>query len=430
MAMIKPRGRGWQSDILSLSASNHSDRNAAAQMERLFVRREHWMRRLSKRDASEYFQRHLTYKISAVDAEIERRVERGRPRFGQVVVQKVRSGTPTDVPLQPFRALCSCGAEIWTCAANLRYREKHDLGCMTTLRCEHHNPIIFPHVCLDWALWLQWRNLLVLARRPKGLHFPEEFGGRRRTFNERECWEAFRKHFTRSRNHLNWLGYGLREEDMFTDYSDDPTDRQLWSHKPSKGVFPNPDPFTGTRGGRAMYLHWNSMADSMLGLEFHQLCAEHSVDPALAMRWRWQFLDDGKLYEKILNHVVEQEQQEQQPKQPRAEDMSNKVKIMTPGSDSHKKLVRSQPRARKYSIDYNEVADLYNNAEVGSILILPESQHLKTSNVVRVLTNRGLSAAEFEVFKARIDADGRSINEPSDRPVGIRKLTSGQMKVI
>lgn len=82
--------------------------------------------------------------------------------------------------------------------------------------------------------------------------------------------------------------------------------------------------------------------------------------------------------------------------------------------------------AKKF--DYNQLANAYDKAEVGSVLILGESHHLQTSNVITVIVARGLAnKTDFTMNKAIRDTNGKRLVR-EDRNLLMTKLTDTPMQ--
>ena len=113
--------------------------------------------------------------------------------------------------------------------------------------------------------------------------------------------------------------------------------------------------------------------------------------------------------------------------------MSNKILTIHPDSEEYQEVFNAtdtkvnNPAER---FDYNELADEYNSAAMGSILIMPDSSRLQSSNVIVVLNNRGIdNKVDFRANKAMRAADGTPL-PAEERNILIRKLTEKPMRKV
>lgn len=95
-------------------------------------------------------------------------------------------------------------------------------------------------------------------------------------------------------------------------------------------------------------------------------------------------------------------------------------------------MASAQVRAPYY--DYNRLAEAYNGAEVGALILLPlYGKRARVSNVTKVLLHRGIEAnkgaRDAEVFRLREDEDGKAI-PVDERPLAVRKLSRKQMQFV
>ncbi len=106
------------------------------------------------------------------------------------------------------------------------------------------------------------------------------------------------------------------------------------------------------------------------------------------------------------------------------------ITVLTPGTDEYnnsKKILNSAVHDQSKRFNYDNLAEEYNRATVGSILILNYSSQLKSSNVVRVVEGRGLQTKlDFTVNKATRNTRGQKLDE-SDRFQMITKLSETPM---
>ena len=103
------------------------------------------------------------------------------------------------------------------------------------------------------------------------------------------------------------------------------------------------------------------------------------------------------------------------------------VAVLKPGTDEHAAAEFSIDTAVNHQskkFDYNKLALAYNGAPVGSVLVLGNSNHLQTSNVVTILVARGLiSKRDFNLNKAIRDVNGKRLAK-EDRNLLMKKLTA------
>jgi hypothetical protein len=78
-------------------------------------------------------------------------------------------------------------------------------------------------------------------------------------------------------------------------------------------------------------------------------------------------------------------------------------------------------------VDYPALAERYNEAEKGTILLLKLASHLRLGNIATVLARRGIKRKEdYEI--TRLKRDTNDVPIPIDlRPVAIKKITKKEM---
>lgn len=78
-------------------------------------------------------------------------------------------------------------------------------------------------------------------------------------------------------------------------------------------------------------------------------------------------------------------------------------------------------------VDYHSLAETYNGADKGTILLLKLHPRLRISNIAKTLTRRGL-ARRIDYEMARLKRDANNTPIPVDlRPVAMKKLTDKEM---
>lgn len=113
--------------------------------------------------------------------------------------------------------------------------------------------------------------------------------------------------------------------------------------------------------------------------------------------------------------------------------MSGKVAtLVTPDSAEFADLqdtVDASEKAKASRVNYNEVAELYNQAPVGSFMVLEWTANVRKGNVIIILQGRGLRVPEdVEVTKPARNAAG--VIPSKDRRVVIKKITNAQMGLV
>jgi len=107
------------------------------------------------------------------------------------------------------------------------------------------------------------------------------------------------------------------------------------------------------------------------------------------------------------------------------------LEVVAPATDLHatvkRALEQSRPRA---ALDYNKLAERYNAAAPGTVILFQPGVGYKLYNIKRVLGNRGLVLGKDAVVEwLKRDKHGSSI-PVRDRPVAISKLIASYMRVI
>lgn len=108
--------------------------------------------------------------------------------------------------------------------------------------------------------------------------------------------------------------------------------------------------------------------------------------------------------------------------------MKNKpIEVIEPDSGEFEKVSESIRHRSLYNIDYNELAENYNKAAVGSIILIDAGASVRTNNVIATIKNRGLKyKVDFHASKLIQDTTGAKIS-PEERPIALVKQTEKEM---
>lgn len=109
--------------------------------------------------------------------------------------------------------------------------------------------------------------------------------------------------------------------------------------------------------------------------------------------------------------------------------MNEGIEVISPDAEQYDQVSATVRQRNEYNIDYNELAENYNKAQVGSILLIKAGLGIRTNNVISVIKNRGLEyKVDFQASKLTKDTTGSKI-APENRPIAIVKVTDTQMAV-
>ena len=108
--------------------------------------------------------------------------------------------------------------------------------------------------------------------------------------------------------------------------------------------------------------------------------------------------------------------------------MNKQIEVVTPNDEEFETVKSAVSSKNEYKIDYNQLAEDYNQSPIGSILILEAGVGIRTSNITSTIENRGLKyKVDFSAGKLLRDSNGNNIL-PKDRPIAITKLTAKSIK--
>src|SRR5210317_1832917 len=104
------------------------------------------------------------------------------------------------------------------------------------------------------------------------------------------------------------------------------------------------------------------------------------------------------------------------------------MQTIAPSDANYEKVRAAVNKRRMTRVDYDALSKQYNEAKVGSIILMQASRATKISNVIRVLSGRGLKRwVDVDVLRLNVAADGTVI--PIERrPLVIEKLSDKEMK--
>jgi hypothetical protein len=109
----------------------------------------------------------------------------------------------------------------------------------------------------------------------------------------------------------------------------------------------------------------------------------------------------------------------------------NTFPVIKPGDDAYDKVFTAvEANGPRQRTDYDPFAKRYNEAPVGSFILLETSAQARRTNVESVLQGRGLDPGkDFEATKLKTDAAGNPL--PKDkRFMAIKKLSEQRMKLL
>lgn len=106
------------------------------------------------------------------------------------------------------------------------------------------------------------------------------------------------------------------------------------------------------------------------------------------------------------------------------------VSVAAPDSAAAESIKAAVDNSAVVQIDYNALAEKYNAAQTGSILLVVIPKSYRASNMARVLAGRGLSeGVDFRVSRVTRDEHGNLL-PVKDRPLAVFKLTDTNLRVI
>lgn len=111
--------------------------------------------------------------------------------------------------------------------------------------------------------------------------------------------------------------------------------------------------------------------------------------------------------------------------------MNNKqMDVVSPSDDEFEGIKSNVAERAAYKIDYNELAETYNDAEIGSIVLLEAGLKVRANNLIAIVKGRGLAyKKDFTAGKLMKDNEGNSI-APSERPIAVTKMTNKKMGLV
>ena len=109
--------------------------------------------------------------------------------------------------------------------------------------------------------------------------------------------------------------------------------------------------------------------------------------------------------------------------------VKSNLEVIQPSDKSFSDVSKAIENRTAFNIDYEQLAENYNEAAVGSIVLIDTGGFIRTHNVNAVIENRGLKRGlHFDSCKLLKDSEGNSIPVDS-RPVAITKLKNKNMVV-
>lgn len=108
------------------------------------------------------------------------------------------------------------------------------------------------------------------------------------------------------------------------------------------------------------------------------------------------------------------------------------VAIVPPSDENFDKVKQAATHSRSVKIDFNALAEQYNAAEVGAVLLISVPKTYRAGNFGKVFAGPGRGLTEGEDFTAlRITRDENGNSLPmGKRPVAVTKLTAKKMGII
>ena len=113
--------------------------------------------------------------------------------------------------------------------------------------------------------------------------------------------------------------------------------------------------------------------------------------------------------------------------------MTKSIAIIDPENEQYDDLDigLKEPSLRILSRSfYNELMDIYNDAKVGAILVVPLPNHVRFSNLKNILSGRGLTYEEdFYLTQMSHDLEGKKLPK-TGRPAKLKKLSERKGKTV
>lgn len=108
------------------------------------------------------------------------------------------------------------------------------------------------------------------------------------------------------------------------------------------------------------------------------------------------------------------------------------ISVVEPGHEQYDVLdVAGSPSSRHLStVFYNEVLEVYNQSDVGAILLVPLPAHIRYYNLRNVFSHRGLRPGK-DILVARQETNAKGELLPrGQRPVKLKKLSDRKARLI
>ena len=108
------------------------------------------------------------------------------------------------------------------------------------------------------------------------------------------------------------------------------------------------------------------------------------------------------------------------------------ISVVEPGHEQYDVLdvAETPPSRHQSTVFYNEVLEVYNQSEVGTILLVPLPSNMRYYNLRNVFSHRGLRPGK-DVLVARQETNAKGDLLPrGQRPVKLKKLTDRKARLI
>jgi hypothetical protein len=112
--------------------------------------------------------------------------------------------------------------------------------------------------------------------------------------------------------------------------------------------------------------------------------------------------------------------------------MSSKVSLITPDSEEFIDMMDAMElssKAKNERADYNALARIYNEAPIGSFMVLEDTEKQRAKNIIVILQGRGIRVPEdAEVTKPTRNNQG--VIPVKDRRIVVKKVSKAKMNII
>lgn len=373
------------------------------------------------------------------DGRVQRGDERLKdrlPRVGHLTVYPELE--VTHHPIKEYSCECDCGESAQFTAPDILWLADQNLGCLQW-GCAFTPAVVTQWTDWRWCLWLQLNQ--ALARFPEAT--PDSYGGSGWTDEPVPLTrEAHHRGFTtlyhlisnlNTGNYYGWNEFysiaGRFPIPLNTPWLNLGEERHRQKPWAFHGMRTTPHPHLFTKG--RLYVVQYGVTTGKDALSLEQAAQDFGVNYEAAALLQKQLADDELLLELLSEDSTMVNKSHDKLKKAGTHAVPE---IFTPDREGFSELTGLVQRSENYKVagprryHYNILVEPYNSAPIGSIIVMPQSAHLKQSNVTNILVNRGLVyGVDFNLNKPFRRPDGETV--PADeRHLLLTKLTSRLLK--